>query len=55
MSKAKEVATALFALVFVFAGVLLWALYFVDSLDDCTDRGHSVGWCIRARNIDTGR
>jgi hypothetical protein len=45
-SKVKEVAVVLFALAVVFAGVALWAFYVVDSLSDCTNRGHSVSWCI---------
>lgn len=53
-SKVKEIATVLFALAFVLGCVVLWAFYYVDSMDDCTARGHSVGWCIRSHSVDTG-
>jgi hypothetical protein len=54
-SKVKEVATVAFALLFVLAGVVLWAIFFVDSMDDCMSRGHSVGWCMRSHSVDVGR
>lgn len=51
----KDIATGVFAILFVICGILVWAIVFNDSLDDCTSRGHSVGWCMRAHNLDTGR
>ena len=27
----------------------------IDAIDDCMNRGHNFGWCVRARQFDTGR